>query len=94
MNKKNDVTYFQVKDKDGKVTKYDVLFTFESEETNKKYIVYTDNELDKDEMIKTYASIYEEIGEGLKLTPITDDKEWNLVEKLINQATDEVETEE
>lgn len=94
MNKKNDVTYFQVKDKDGKVTKYDVLFTFESEETNKKYIVYTDNELDKDEMIKTYASIYEEIGEELKLTPITDDKEWNLVEKLINQATDEVETEE
>jgi uncharacterized protein YrzB (UPF0473 family) len=42
-------------------------------------------------MIKTYASIYEENGKELKLSPITDDKEWNLVEKLIDQATDEYE---
>lgn len=93
MSKKIE-NYFIVKDKNGKETKYEILFTFESEETNKKYIVYTNNELDKDEMIKTYASIYEEDGKELKLTPITDDKEWNLVEKLIDQATDEIENEE
>lgn len=93
MSKKIE-NYFIVKDKNGKETKYEILFTFESEETNKKYIVYTNNELDKDEMIKTYASIYEENGKELKLTPITDDKEWNLVEKLIDQATDEIENEE
>lgn len=86
--------YFVINDKDGKEVKYEILFTFESEETGKKYIVYTDNELDKDEMIKTYASIYEEDGKELKLSPITDDREWNLVEKLINQATEEVDTEE
>lgn len=93
MSKKIE-NYFTVKDKNGNETKYEILFTFESEETNKKYIVYTNNELDKDEMIKTYASIYEEDGKELKLTPITDDKEWNLVEKLIDQATDEIENEE
>lgn len=94
MTKKNTDNYFIVTDKDGKEIKYEILFTFESEETNKKYIVYTDNELDKDNLIKTYASIYEEDGKELNIFPINDDKEWNLVEKLIEQATDEPETEE
>ena len=94
MTKKNTDNYFLVTDKDGKEIKYEILFTFESEETNKKYIVYTDNELDKDNLIKTYASIYEEDGKELNIFPINDDKEWNLVEKLIEQATDEPETEE
>ena len=93
MSKKIE-NYFIVTDNDGKEVKYEILFTFESEETNKKYIVYTDNELDNDDMIKTYASIYEENGKELKLTPITSDKEWNLVEKLIDQASQSVESEE
>lgn len=91
---KKDINYFTVTDKDGNKIDYEILFTFESEDTNKKYIVYTNNELDKDDMIKTYASIYEEDGKELKLTPITDDKEWNLVEKLIDQAAEEIETNE
>lgn len=94
MTKKKDMSYFTVTDKNGKKIDYEILFTFESEDTNKKYIVYTDNELDDDDMIKTYASIYEEENNELKITPITDEKEWNLVEKLINQATEEIESEE
>lgn len=94
MIKKKDSNYFTVTDKNGKDAEYEILFTFESEETNKKYIVYTNNELDKDDMIKTYASIYEEEDKLLKLTPIEDDKEWNLVEKLIDQATQEIKSEE
>jgi uncharacterized protein YrzB (UPF0473 family) len=94
MSKKKDLNYFTVTDKNGKETEYEILFTFESEDTNKNYIVYTDNTVDDDDMIKTYASIYEENDGVLKLSPITDDKEWNLVEKLINQATEESKTEE
>lgn len=94
MVKKKDLNYFTVTDKNGKETEYEILFTFESEDTNKNYIVYTDNSLDSDDMIKTYASIYEENDGVLKLTPIEDDKEWNLVEKLIDQATEETKTEE
>ena len=94
MTKNNEMSYFTVTNKDGKTVKYEILFTFESEDTDKNYIVYTDNEQDKDGMIKTYASIYEEEGKELKLTPITDDKEWNLVEKLIDQAADEINEEE
>ena len=29
-------------DQDGKLTEYDVLFTFESEETGKSYVAYSD----------------------------------------------------
>lgn len=91
MIKKKDLNYFTVTDKDGKEKEFEILFTFESEDTNKKYIVYTENETDKDNMIKTYASIYEENDNVLKLTPIEDEKEWKLVEKLIDQATEGLE---
>ena len=89
MPKKKDLNYFTVTDSKGKETEYEILFTFESEDTNKKYIVYTENEKDKDGMIKTYASIYEEDGNILKLSKIEDDKEWNVVEKLLKHATEE-----
>ena len=94
MTKKKDLNYFTVTDSKGKETEYEILFTFESEDTNKKYIVYTDNEKDKDGMIKTYASIYEEDGDMLKLSKIEDDKEWNVVEKLLNHATEDTKKEE
>ena len=90
MAKKKDYSYFTVTNPKGEETEYEILFTFESEDTNKKYIVYTDNELDEDDMIKTYASIYEDNDGVLKLTKIEDEKEWKLVEKLLEQATEEV----
>ena len=34
---------FSMLDENGREVVYDVLFTFESEETGKNYIVYTDN---------------------------------------------------
>ena len=95
MSKKKDLNYFTVTDSKGKETEYEILFTFESEDTNKKYIVYTNNEKDNEGMIKTYASIYEEEDDGvLKLTKIEDEKEWNVVEKLLNHATEDVKKED
>ena len=37
---------FKVKDQNGKEVECEVLFTFESEETKKNYMVYTDNTVD------------------------------------------------
>ena len=45
MDKEN---VFTVVNDEGKEVECEVLFTFESEETNKNYIVYTDNTTDKD----------------------------------------------
>ena len=43
----------------GEEVKYDVLFTFDNEETNKSYIAYTDNTYDDDGNISVYASTYD-----------------------------------
>jgi len=94
MNNKKNLSYFTVKDSKGKEIEYEILFTFESEDTNKKYIVYTDNEKDDEGMIKTYASSYtneEGNEEVLKLNKIEDEKEWSLVEKVLEQASEQFE---
>ena len=49
---------FKVFDENGKEIECEVLFTFESDETHKNYIVYTDNTTDEDGNTKVYASIY------------------------------------
>ena len=90
MKKKKEYDYFTVKDSKGNEIEYEILFTFESEDTNKSYIVYTDNETDKDGMIKTYASSYTENDGVLNLTKIEDEKEWNVVEKILEQASEEM----
>lgn len=88
---KKETNFFTYKDSKGKETKYEILFEFDSNETNKSYIVYTDNTTDAEGLIKTYASIYIEEDDRLQLIPIEDEKEWNLVEKLFSQAIDEIE---
>ena len=49
---------FQVLDENGKEVTCEVLFTFDSEETKKSYIVYTDNTTDDDGNVRVYASIF------------------------------------
>lgn len=61
----------------------EVLFTFESDETNKNYIVYTDNTLDKDKNIKVYASIFNPDKENSPLIPITSEKEWEVIQNIL-----------
>ncbi|MDD4644289.1 MAG: DUF1292 domain-containing protein [Bacilli bacterium] len=61
----------------------EVLFTFESDETKKNYIVYTDNTLDKDKNIKVYASIFNPDKENSPLTPITSEKEWEVIQNIL-----------
>ena len=46
---------FSMLDENGNEVVYDVLFTFESEETHKNYIVYTDNQKDETGNIEVYA---------------------------------------
>ena len=61
---------FTLIDEAGHETVYDVLFTFESEETNKNYIVYTDNTKDVAGNIQVYASIYDPNDPNSKLEAI------------------------
>ena len=56
---------FIVINDEGKEIECEVLFTFESEETNKNYIVYTDNTMDEIGNIKVYASIFDPNNENI-----------------------------
>ena len=80
---------FKVFDDEGKEIECEVLFTFESDETNKNYIVYTDNTTDSDGNTKVYASIYTPDTEETKLEPITTDHEWAIIERILGELQEE-----
>ncbi|NLA33448.1 MAG: DUF1292 domain-containing protein [Tenericutes bacterium] len=91
-------------DSEGNQLVCDILFTFESEETKKKYIVYTDNSNDESGNVQVYAATYEEDGdEGgdskvnidgnmkkMKLSEITSEKEWKIIETILGTLQDEI----
>ena len=81
---------FSLIDSEGNETVYDVLFTFESEETNKNYIVYTDNSKDEHGNIEVYASIYDPEDPHSKLEAITSEKEWKVIETILDTLQEEV----
>lgn len=77
---------FKVKNEEGKEIECEVLFTFESEETNKNYMAYTDNTTDEDGSVRVYAAIYEENGSNFNLKPINSEKEWKIVETILEEV--------
>lgn len=83
-------TKFTMIDENGKEREYEVLFTFESEETNKNYIVYTDNTTDEIGNIEVYASIYDPENPNSKLEPIETEKEWKVIETILTTLQEEV----
>ena len=85
--KKNSFTLI---DENGNETIYDVLFTFESEETHKNYIVYTDNTKDSEGNIEVYASTYDPNDPHSKLEAIESDKEGKVIETILSTLQEEV----
>ncbi|MBR3988855.1 MAG: DUF1292 domain-containing protein [Clostridia bacterium] len=76
---------FTVVADDGKITKCEVLFTFESEENGNNYIVYTDNTTDEDGNTRVYASIYTPDVDETKLLPIKTEREWSMIEIILDE---------
>lgn len=76
---------FKVTDEAGKEIECEVLFTFESDETKKNYMVYTDNTTDEAGNTKVYASIYNPNEEETKLIPIETEKEWKIIETILEE---------
>lgn len=80
---------FTILNEDKKEITCEVLFTFDSEETNKSYMVYTDNTTDDDGNIKVYASVYNPNAESTELLPIETDREWKIIETILESIQDE-----
>lgn len=81
---------FKVINENGEEIMCDVLFTFDSEETKKSYIVYTDNSKDEEGNVQVFASIYDPTQENQKLEPITTEQEWKVIETILNTLQEEI----
>ena len=79
-----------LKDEAGKEHKFDLLFTFDSDETGKSYMAYTDNSTNKDGQIQVFASIYDPTGEDLTIYPLQDEKEWKVIQEILNGIQEQV----
>ena len=80
---------FTVMDENGKQITCEVLFTFDSEETKKSYMVYTDNTTDEDGNVRVYASVYRPDEENTELLPIESEREWKIVETILESIQEE-----
>ena len=85
-----DKNSFKIINDNGEEVMCDVLFTFDSEETKKSYIVYTDNSKDEQGNVQVFASIYDPKVEDQKLEPITTEKEWKVIETILNTLQEEI----
>ena len=73
--------YLTITNENGDSKEYEILFTFESENTNKKYVTYTDYSKDEENNIICYSSILEEDG---KLSEIDTDKELKIIDEMLS----------
>jgi uncharacterized protein YrzB (UPF0473 family) len=89
-----EVMTFKVISDEGKEIECEVLFTFESDETKKNYIVYTDNSFDEEGNVRVFASIYNPNEPETKLLPIESDKEWKIIETILEELQNEANASE
>ena len=82
---------FTIVNDEGKELECDVLFTFDSDETKKSYIVYTDNTTGS---TRVYASIYDATGADKSLKPIESEQEWDVIENILSSIQEKVDSEE
>ena len=80
---KNYITFIS---EDGTEQEAEVVMCFEAGEPAKKYIIYTFNEKDKNNMVVIYSAILIETENGYKTENIVDDNEWSMVKEVMRHV--------
>lgn len=81
-----------IPDENGEEHLFEVLFSFEVDETNQTYIALIPVEESEDDDVEVYAFRYEEKEDDendLSLYPIESDEEWDMVEEMLHTLTEE-----
>ena len=71
--------------KNGEKKEYDVILTFMNDKNNKDYVVYTDNEIDSENKLRIYASIYNPLTNEFIGVPESKE-EWYDIYKLLDEV--------
>ena len=82
-----DSNSLYVVDENGNEKRMTILFTFENDEYQRKYVVFEDPSLENEEV---FASAYDEEG---NLLPVESDEEWAMIEEVIGAFTEDEEAE-
>ena len=87
----NDENLISLIDEDGNEQLFKELFTFDSDDYGKSYILIYPAEQENDDSVDIQAYIVadNEDGDGQDLVPIEDDKEWDMVEQVLNTFLDD-----
>ncbi len=72
-------------EKNGEMVDCDVLFTFDSEDTMKSYVGYTDHSFGKNGRKNIYVSSFRPFGSTLELSDIDDEMELEMVNHVLMQ---------
>lgn len=82
-----------IPDENGEEHLFEVLFTFDVDETGHSYMaVVPAEQADSDEEVEVFAFRFEEKGEeedDIALFHIESEEEWELVEEMLNTLTEE-----
>ena len=91
-------TNITIVDENGNETLCEVLFTFESEEFGKSYVLYypIGAEEDDNEDVEIHASAFipSEDDEGGELAQIETDAEWEMIEEMLRAFEEEQDEED
>lgn len=72
-------------EKDGQMVDCDVLFTFDSEDTLKSYVGYTDHSIGTNGRKNIYVSAFDPLKEKMELEDITDPMELDMIHDVLMQ---------
>lgn len=79
-----------IPDEHGDEHLFEVLFTFDVDETKESYVAVVPAEQVDDEEVEVYAFKYEENeNDDFTLYPIEDDDEWEMVEEMLHTLAEE-----
>lgn len=90
----HDHEYITILDEQGNESLYEILFTFDSEDFEKSYVLVFPAGMGEGEEVELEAFSYTENDGGLEgtLSPIETDAEWEMIEEVLNTfVTDEEE---
>ncbi len=79
-----DLEKIKVKKANGDIVEAEVLLSFELEKTGKKYILYSFNEVDAQNMETIHASVINETENGYSLD-VVPDEDWKEIKDIMRE---------
>jgi uncharacterized protein YrzB (UPF0473 family) len=86
--------YFYIEDEEGKQEKFEILHEFDVDETGYRYLLLVPAEQEEEEEIDVYPLKYKFSDEEPNFETIEDEKEWQMIEEVLDALESLEEDEE